>query len=218
MLTADLFYSFRSPYSYLSAARYRSLTEEYDLKINLRPVYPAAVRDPWFFERRNPLFSDYLTMDVARSAEYLGVPCKRPVPDPVQFVTPSKPAESQPYIHRLTWLGVLAVREGKGMDFACEIGWALWSEQIEGWDDPEKLAPWIARVGMDLAEMDRAIIGNESDLDAEVRANQKAEEDAGHWGTPCLVFEGEPFFGQDRIDMAIWRMKQRGLEARVSRA
>ena len=26
-----------------------------------------------------------------------------------------------------------------------------------------------------------------------------------------LVFEGEPFFGQDRIEMAKWRMEQKGL-------
>ena len=28
------------------------------------------------------------------------------------------------------------------------------------------------------------------------------------------VFEGEPFFGQDRIEMARWRMEQMGLERR----
>jgi len=28
------------------------------------------------------------------------------------------------------------------------------------------------------------------------------------------VFNGEPFFGQDRIDMAIWRMEQNGLKRR----
>ena len=29
-----------------------------------------------------------------------------------------------------------------------------------------------------------------------------------------LVFEGEPFFGQDRIGMARWRMEQKGLRPR----
>jgi 2-hydroxychromene-2-carboxylate isomerase len=31
---------------------------------------------------------------------------------------------------------------------------------------------------------------------------------------PTLVFDGEPFFGQDRIAMAQWRMVQKGLEKR----
>jgi len=28
------------------------------------------------------------------------------------------------------------------------------------------------------------------------------------------VFDGEPFFGQDRIEMAKWRMEQKGLQPR----
>jgi len=28
------------------------------------------------------------------------------------------------------------------------------------------------------------------------------------------VFDGEPFFGQDRIDVAVWRMQQKGLVER----
>ena len=45
---------------------------------------------------------------------------------------------------------------------------------------------------------------------------QKALEEAGHWGVPTLVFEGEPFFGQDRVDMAKWRLEQKGLAARLA--
>ena len=52
------------------------------------------------------------------------------------------------------------------------------------------------------------------ELDAEIAANQDALEAAGHWGVPTLVFEGEPFFGQDRIEMAQWRMEQKGLAPR----
>jgi hypothetical protein len=28
---------------------------------------------------------------------------------------------------------------------------------------------------------------------------------------PLMVFEGEPFHGQDRIDLLVWRMRQKGL-------
>jgi 2-hydroxychromene-2-carboxylate isomerase len=31
---------------------------------------------------------------------------------------------------------------------------------------------------------------------------------------PTFVFKGEPFFGQDRIDLLLWRLKQNGLETR----
>jgi len=29
-----------------------------------------------------------------------------------------------------------------------------------------------------------------------------------------MVFNGEPFFGQDRIDLLVWRMRQHGLRER----
>ena len=51
-------------------------------------------------------------------------------------------------------------------------------------------------------------------LDAEIAENQAALEASGHWGVPTLVFEGEPFFGQDRVDLAQWRMEQKGLARR----
>ena len=41
-------------------------------------------------------------------------------------------------------------------------------------------------------------------------ANEKAHAASGHWGVPTFVFENEPFFGQDRIDLLIWRMESRG--------
>jgi 2-hydroxychromene-2-carboxylate isomerase len=37
-------------------------------------------------------------------------------------------------------------------------------------------------------------------------------DEAGHWGVPTLVFEGEPFFGQDRIETLRWRLDQVGLD------
>ena len=34
------------------------------------------------------------------------------------------------------------------------------------------------------------------------------------YGVPLMVFEGEPFFGQDRFDQLKWRMTQKGLQPR----
>ena len=58
------------------------------------------------------------------------------------------------------------------------------------------------------------VVAQPDQLDVEIAANQTALEQAGHWGVPTLVFDGEPFFGQDRIELALWRMQQKGLEGR----
>ena len=85
---------------------------------------------------------------------------------------------------------------------------------VAGWDTGDHLAGAAERARLDLAEMDAEVVADADALDTEVADNQDALEAAGHWGVPTLVFEGEPFFGQDRIDLAVWRMQQKGLQSR----
>jgi 2-hydroxychromene-2-carboxylate isomerase len=215
-LTADIFWSFRSPYSYLATRRYRALTEEYDLTINLRPVYPLAIRDPAFFERSHPNWLRYTFRDVARLAQFHGIPMGAPRPDPiVQDIATRKIATDQPYIRRLTRLGQASARRGKSLAFCDEVSRLIWGG-AENWHEGEHLAGAAERARLDLAELDAETVNNAEALDAEIAANQNALEASGHWGVPTLVFDGEPFFGQDRIDMAVWRIKQKGLRARAA--
>jgi len=51
-------------------------------------------------------------------------------------------------------------------------------------------------------------------LDAVIAGNQADHEQAGHWGVPTCAYQGEPFFGQDRLDVLLWRLKKDGLQAR----
>lgn len=71
-LSVDLFWSFRSPYSYLSLPKAVKLVEQYDFVINARPVYPLAVRDPTFFKRTDPRFARYVVLDSFRVAQKEG--------------------------------------------------------------------------------------------------------------------------------------------------
>ena len=213
-LTADLYFSFRSPYSYLAIGRYRAMTEEFDLEIALRPVYPLAVRQPDFFERNHPNWIGYTMRDMMRVAQFHGIPFGPPRPDPiVQNVMTREIAAEQPHIHRITRLGQAAARRGKGLVFAHEAARLIWGG-AEGWNEGKHLAGAATRCGLDLAELDAEVAAEPEALDAEIAANQAALEAAGHWGVPTLVFAGEPFFGQDRIDMVRWRMEQQGLTAR----
>ncbi len=214
-LTAHLYWSFRSPYSYLGTGQYREMTEKYDLDIKIKPVYPIAIRTPEFFTKADPQWIEYLVRDCFRTAEYRGIPFKWPRPDPVVMDNKTRSiSKDQPYIYRLTRLGVLANRKGKGMAFIDAVSHGLWGDAIEDWHLPENLGPIVAKAGLDLAEMDQEIVELEEDIEAEISRNQDELTEAGHWGVPTLAFENEPFFGQDRIDMAVWRMKQNGLQKR----
>jgi 2-hydroxychromene-2-carboxylate isomerase len=213
-LTADLFFSFRSPYSYLALGRYRAIAQEWDVDIALRPVYPLAIREPTFFERSHPNWLRYTFTDMFRVAQFHGIPFGPPRPDPiVQDLATRKIADEQPYIFRLTRLGQAAARRGKGLDFAHEAAMLIWGGAAN-WHEGEHLAGAAERASLNLAELDAEALADAEALDAEIHANQAALEAAGHWGVPTLVFDGEAFFGQDRIEMVLWRMQQKGLARR----
>lgn len=213
-LTADIFWSFRSPYSYLAIHRYRALAAELDIVLNLRPVYPLAIREPNFFERNHPSWFRYLLTDVPRLAQFYGIPFVPPRPDPiVQNIATREIAAEQPHIYRLTRMGQAAARRGRGLEFADEVSQLIWGG-TSGWNEGEHIALAAARAGLDHAELAAEIEAEAEALDVEIAANQAALEASGHWGVPTLVFDGEPFFGQDRIDLAAWRMEQKGVQRR----
>lgn len=214
MLTADLYFSFRSPYSYLAIGRYRQLAQDYAVDIALRPVYPLAIRQPDFFERNHPNWMRYTVLDMFRVSQMEGIAFGPPRPDPiVQNPMTREIAAEQPYIRRITRLGQAAARRGGGLAFAAEAGRLIWGG-AEGWHEGDHLAGAAERAGLNLVELDAEVAAEADALDAEIAANQQALEEAGHWGVPTLVFDGEPFFGQDRIAMAKWRMEQKGLQPR----
>lgn len=213
-LYADVYWSFRSPYSYLATRRYVALTEQYDLKINQRFVYPLAIREPDFFEKNHPNWLGYTFRDMFRVAQHMGIPMAPPNPDPiVQDIATRKIAADQPYIFELTRMGQAASRRGKGLEFANEVSQMIWGGTA-GWNEGDHLAKAVERAGLDFAELKAEAKAQPEELDAEIADNQAALEAAGHWGVPTLVFDGEPFFGQDRIELAVWRMKQKGLVER----
>lgn len=214
-LSADLYFSFRSPYSYMAIGRYRKMAEEYDLDINLRVVWPIAIRDPDILFTGNPAAPRYIMLDSFRTAQMLGMPFRWPRPDPVvQNLTTREIAKEQPLIRRICRMGQAASRRGKGLEFADEVSRIIFSGEVDDWHEGDHLADAAQRAGLNLAELEAEAEGHADALDAEIAANQDALEAAGHWGVPTLVFEGEPFFGQDRIETAKWRMEQKGLAKR----
>lgn len=214
-LRYDLYWSFRSPYSYLVTPRLVALEKEYDVAANVRVVYPIAVRQPDFFANSDRLWFTYFLRDVFRSAEFVGLPIAWPSPDPVVMdpKTRTYPKE-QPYIHRLTRLGQAATERGRGLAFLNEASAMIWSGKVKNWHEGDHLAQAARRAGLDLAEMDAAIAAEPERFDATIEDSQEAQREGGHYGVPLMVFDREPFFGQDRFDQLKWRMLRKGLVKR----
>lgn len=214
-LAFDFYFSFRSPYSYLATPRIEAVLAEWDVAANLRAVLPIAVRLPGFFDTVNPLWPPYLVRDTRRIAEMADIPYRWPRPDPiVQDRETRKVAADQPYIHRLTRLGAAAAEAGRGFAYVRAVSHMMWSGEVDDWHLGDHLSRCAKQAGLDPAAIEAAVAADPARYDALIAANAEAQTAAGHWGVPLFVFEGEPFFGQDRIDALLWRMKQRGLESR----
>lgn len=213
-LSYDLYWSFRSPYSYLVTSRLAALEREFDVACNVRPVYPLAVRTPEFFEQQDPLWLSYFMTDVFREAAFLGLPFRWPKPDPVQRSPDEGYRTPQPHIHRLTHLGVAAAERGKGLAFLDEVSRTIWSGATDNWHQGDHLAQAAGRAGLEFAEIAAAVDADPGHFVEIVEANQVAQRAAGHWGVPMMVFGGEAFFGQDRFDQLKWRIAQAGLARR----
>jgi 2-hydroxychromene-2-carboxylate isomerase len=214
-LSFDFYFSFRSPYSYLATPQVERLIAGYDIAPRMRFVLPIAVRIPGFFRTVNPLWPPYLLRDTFRISQMHNIPYRWPRPDPIVMnISTGEVAADQPYIHRVTRLGVAAERSGKGFAFARAAAHAIWSGEVDNWHEGEHLARALEKAGLDAAAIESVVEANAADLDAEIAASEAAQKNAGHWGVPLFVFEDEPFFGQDRLEHLLWRMRQRGLTSR----
>ncbi len=208
----EIFYSFRSPYCYLLTNRLVTLARNFDVTVEIRPVYPIAVRDPEFFRRVNPLYRPYHLQDSARLAEFLGIPYRRPLSNPiVQDLKSGHIAAEQPYIRRITRMAQAAAENGRGLDYAAAVLTVLWDGGTDNWHEGEHLANACLEAGLNFPALDARAQDDAGDLDAKIEGNQQAQLDGGHWGVPLMVFEGEPFYGQDRFELLCWRLTQRRL-------
>ncbi|UCD69014.1 MAG: DsbA family protein [Betaproteobacteria bacterium] len=215
-LAIDFYISMRSPYSYLVTPRLTKLAETYDVDITARPVYAIAARDPDWFKQINPLWLSYFVMDTRRTAEFLGVPFGRPWPDPiVQDLKTGAIAADQPHIRALTRLAAAGSERGHGFALVREVSALIFDGTVDGWNQGDHLKNAVARARLDFDELDAAITADPDHYDAIIAANQDAQKAVGHWGTPLMVFNGEPFFGQDRFEMLQWRLEQNGLTRRT---
>lgn len=213
-LQVDLFWSFRSPYSYLVLPRVKNLVQEYDVDVRARPVYPLAVRDPSILKKMHPLFLNYFLLDTKRLAEFHGMPFAQPDPDPVDFAAAMVDnPEQPPLIMLLMRLAAAAAERGRCLEFVDEMSRMIFGG-VQDWDSDDAMNAAIRRAGLEPGELRSAAASDAAQLDAWVEKNHEDQAAAGHWGVPLLVHDGEPFFGQDRFELLVWRLQQNGLEKR----
>ncbi len=226
-LKIDCIYSLRSPYSYLVVQRCVWLHSNYNVDLTMRLVLPEAVRMTkggsgkagGAFARF--YFMSYAFWDAAQAARFQGIPFKHPSPDPIwqnlwpvgtdtwQYV---HPPEKQPYIFWIVRLGCYAQLKGKSIEFAHHMPALIWGDQVPHW--PAHVKEVFNKTGLDYDEAIEYIRSNAPEVDAVWKEASHIQHQAGHGGVPLMIINGEPFFGQDRFDYFLYRLRENGLTER----
>lgn len=103
--------------------------------------------------------------------------------------------------------GLFADKQGRLIDYSRRAFELFFKRELEV-DEPDAVAGVIAELGMS-ADAYRAYLEGEGP-----RAYEAAQEEAAAdhiFGVPMFVFDGEPFWGQDRLWLLELRLKEAGL-------
>ena len=179
-----LYFAFRSPYSWMATER---IVQE---GISVDPI--AFVKPPADTPPPNPITSPakgaYVARDVVRLAERLGFDFALPDPFDIDFSRPNNVFQ-------------LAKEEDKALAFML----AAYRARFVGGrniSEDEVLCDIAVEAGLD---PDATLVAADS---ADLRARslmelEKTLETDRPFGAPFFVFQGEPFWGQDRIDLLL---------------
>ena len=212
----DLYFSYRSPYSYLILPRMLKLKEKYDIEINFKVVYPIAIRMPEWFEGKNFFtFFFFKMIDMRLQAKKLGIPFTSKLkPDPIrQNIMTGKISSHQPYIFDICHLGQMAQMKGVGMEFAFEVSSLIFGG-VENWNTDENLSEAAKKAGLDLNQLRESVNVHEEEIIGQIKQNQVDQLNAGHHGVPLTVIGDKHFFCQDQFDKIMETLKENGLKER----
>lgn len=190
--TIEYFFSFRSPYSYLSGPRAFALPERFEVSIEFRGVLPMAMRG-----QSVPKAKALNTLrDVDREAKRLGMPFGR-IHDPLGDGAT-----------RCLLVSELAKDEGVESEFVLVASRAIWAEAVDVSTD-QGLRPVCERAGLSWAACESAL--QDPAMRERVDANTAALTELGQWGVPVFKLGDEIFWGQDRIEDLETVLREAGL-------
>jgi len=178
--SVELFFSFRSPFSYLAGPRAFALADSYDIELIYRGIRPMVTRGV-------PLPTAkkfYIFLDAAREAERLGMPFGK-IYDPL-----GKGAL------RCLYVAEHAAEAGRLPEFVLGASRAIWAEGVCVAGD-KGLRKVCEAAGLSWDDCREAI--NNTEYHDRIESNNARLSELGHWGVPTFHYKDELFWGQDRI-------------------
>lgn len=195
MKTIDYYYSTRSNFTYLGAARLNAMAKAHGRRILHRPILlsvtmPAIGGMP--FGERPVMLRNYSMRDALRWADHLGVALLR---EPIHHAGPVELPSG------IVIAGQRAAARGESGDvddLSLRVLEALWRHDRDI-ADPAVVAELCRQAGF--ANPDALVEEALTDgVQAELKRNCQEAIIRGVIGAPTYFVDDEPFYGQDRLD------------------
>lgn len=190
------YFDYSSPFAYLASTQLAHIALRTQALIEPKPILLGGLfraigtPDVPLFEMPLPK-QQYFRVELDRWAAWYGVPFNFPSRFPISSVKAL----------RMT----LACPAGQRPALSAAIFRALWVEDRDITDE-EELRRIGAAAGLDDASAVLATIGSEA-IKGELRANTEQAAQHGVFGVPTFELQGELYWGQDRIDALIDRLR-----------
>ncbi|NUO88655.1 MAG: 2-hydroxychromene-2-carboxylate isomerase [Cupriavidus sp.] len=187
----DYYLTPQSPYVYMGHARFSDIAARHGAQVNLKPcdmgkVFSVSGGLP--LAQRPPQRQAYRLVELRRWSAFLNIPLNiEPTFFPVSGDAASK----------LIIAAQLAHGTARAMALTGAIGAAVWAQQ-RNIADAATLAQIADEAGLDGAGLLKA--SEAQSVQAAYAPNTQEAISAGVFGAPWYVFDGEPFWGQDRLD------------------
>lgn len=186
----EVFFSIRSPYSYLGLERAVLLARAWNIPLRLRPVLPMLMRGQSVPDAKKW----YIFQDTKREATKLGIPYGF-VADPLG-----------PGVERCYALFEYARSCGREIDYMRAYARAVNAEGIRSETD-SGLRTIVERAGLDWSKA-RALLEDQGWREW-AEENRKAMYDLGLWGVPSFRYGDTGCWGQDRLWLIEDEIKKR---------
>jgi 2-hydroxychromene-2-carboxylate isomerase len=197
-LVCELWFSFRSPYSYLALERIEAVLAPYGVPLVLKPIAPLVARGlPLPGVKRM-----YIVRDAKREADRHGIPFGE-LCDPLG-----------PGIDHCIAIAHRAAQHGQAMAFARSAMRGIWAEALDMTEYVD-LRTVVERAGIAWDDA-RAALAPEAVGEATKAAQASATELAVYslWGVPSVRCGELVAWGQDRLDLLADRLRRHALATR----
>ena len=192
MKSIDFWFSIGSTYTYLSVTRVDSISKSENVIFNWIPFSVRKIMMEMdnipFTPPSKKIKSDYMWRDIERRAQFYGLSPKLPAPYPLtQFDLANK-------------IAILGMNEGWGINYVKNTYQRWFEERKEPATEPN-LSEIMEDMNLNKDEVLKKVSSPE--IEAIYQKNTSNAFQSGVFGSPTFIYEGEVFWGDDRLEDCI---------------